>query len=99
MGMMALQFQLHNPGELVIAEGSDDPKEIKNYIRSAFMPSMIRLWKSADSDLEQIALFTAQQSTLENKTTMYVCKNYTCEAPVSNLEELIALLSERKQSN
>lgn len=99
MGMMALQFQLHNPGELVIAEGSDDPKEIKNYIRSAFIPSMICLWKSADSDLEQIAPFTAQQSTLENKTTMYVCKNYTCEAPVSNLEELIALLSERKQSN
>lgn len=99
MGMMALQFQLHNPGELVIAEGSDDPKDIKNYIRSAFIPSTIRLWKSADSDLEQIAPFTAQQSTLENKTTMYVCKNYTCEAPVSNLEELIALLSERKQSN
>ncbi len=99
MGMMALQFQMHEPGEIVVVEGNGKNPEIKNFLNTTFLPSKIALWKSEDVGIHAIAPFTKLYSPIENNTAIYVCKNYTCEAPVSNLDDLVALLSHRKQSN
>lgn len=99
MGMMALQFQMHQPGEIVVVEGNGNNSEIKDFLNTTFLPSMITLWKSEDSAIQNIAPFTKFYSSIDNKKAIYLCKNYSCEAPVSNLDDLVALLSHRKQSN
>ncbi|MBO6794182.1 MAG: thioredoxin domain-containing protein [Balneolaceae bacterium] len=95
MGMMALQLMNHNPGEIVVAAGKDDTSDLRDYLKTEFLPSMITLWKSSDSELEELAPFTKLHTPKGEATRIYVCENYSCKAPVSNLDELIALLNRR----
>ena len=37
-------------------------------------------------------IVAAEKAVNFNKTTAYVCENFSCKAPVNDIEELIALL-------
>lgn len=92
MSMMALQFLNQNSGEIVVATGNNDKSELKEFLLAEFIPNKIILWKNSPDELIEIAKFTAQQNQKNGATQIYVCENYACDQPVSNLEELRAKL-------
>ncbi len=92
-GMLsALQFALGPSAEVVIAQGDDAGKaeELLRVVRAPFHPNHVVLMRppGGDSDLEEIAPFTAEQSARDGRTAVYVCRDFQCRAPVSDPSEL-----------
>lgn len=91
MSMMALQFLYHNPKEVIIAEGSNSIQDFITHFHTTFDPSRILLLKSktGDDEILKLAPFLANQSSIDDKSTLYICRNYSCDKPVFNISELI----------
>lgn len=90
MSMMALQFLYNDPKEIVIAEGENGVEEFIKYFHSQFNPSKVLLVnpKHDSQTLHQLSPFLKQQTSINDKTTIYVCRNYSCEKPVFNVNGL-----------
>ena len=88
MSMMALQFQYHDPGEIVLAEGDQPAPDITRLLQTHFLPSKIVLKKSPSQNLDTIAPFTTLQKPDGSTPLVYVCRNFTCEKPLRSITEL-----------
>ncbi|GAB5407913.1 MAG: thioredoxin domain-containing protein [Balneolaceae bacterium] len=84
MSMMALQFLYNDPKEIVIAEGENGIEEFITHFHSQFDPSKVLLVNPENSpeEVQKLAPFLVKQTSIDNKTTIYVCRNYSCEKPV-----------------
>jgi hypothetical protein len=94
VSMMALQFLYHDPREIIIAEGDNDPGEFINHIRGQFIPQKVLLLRSSNDqdDILGISDYIKHQKPVNSKTAVFVCRNYTCESPVTTINELKELL-------
>jgi uncharacterized protein YyaL (SSP411 family) len=75
--------------EVVIAgeKDSGNTNETIKKIRSIFYPNKIILLNDNEK-LNKIAPFTADQKMIRGKATVYVCTNFTCKKPVTEIEEI-----------
>ena len=92
MSMMALQFLYHNSGEIIAIPGKNDCKDLKYYLQTEFIPSKIICWMNSDTRLKKIISFNKFKKSENERTQIFVCKNYTCELPVNSIDELKKLL-------
>lgn len=90
MSMMALQFLYNDSKEVIIAEGENDSLEFIRFFHSKFDPSKILIFKPSKTDKELllIAPFLKNQPAIDQKTTIYVCRNYSCEKPIFDINNL-----------
>ncbi len=91
--LIALDFMLGPSREIVIAGDSKDPMTISmlKEIHLRFMPNKIIMLHKPGTEgkrLEELAPFLKDQAALQGKTTAYICQNYTCALPVTDLEGL-----------
>ncbi len=93
MSMMGLQFLYNDPKEIVIAEGENDTAKFIRHFHSEFDPSKVLLFSpiKRDQKLFKIAPFLETQPPIDQKTTVYICRNYSCEKPVFKISELNAI--------
>ena len=95
--LCALDFYLSEPKEIAIA-GKIDSHEIRSFIDeiySRYIPN--KILAVADPENEQAAeaiKLLAGRPMVDGKATAYVCRNYTCLAPATSTEELVARLEE-----
>jgi uncharacterized protein YyaL (SSP411 family) len=95
----ALSFQLGPVRELVIAGDADaeDTKRMLELIRGQFLPNVAVLFHDpgkADSVLYELVPFVKNQAAVKGKATAYVCENYACKKPVTDLREFESLLAD-----
>ncbi len=93
--LSGLDFGFGESFEIVIAGYKDDivTREIIEYFRKKFIPNKIILFKDPEYDiLTKISPFTELQTQVDNKTTVYICRNYVCERPVTSLNEIKEIL-------
>ena len=93
--LTGLDFGFGESFEIVIVgdKTSEETKEVINYLRRKFLPNKIILLKEPkDSELKKIARFTEFQNQIDDKTTVYICRNYVCERPVTSLDEVKKIL-------
>jgi uncharacterized protein len=84
--LLALQLLQNRAQEFVLIPGADESYEDwLQVIRENFLPNKVITVKRSPSD--RGALFAGKDS-IENKTTLYICENRTCEAPIHSIEEL-----------
>jgi hypothetical protein len=99
MFLCGVDFMLGPTGEIVIA-GEPDAAETKGaarIIHKNFSPNKVVLLHSpakAAAALEEIAGYTANLPMLAGRTTFYLCRNYACLAPLTNLAALEQALRE-----
>ncbi|RNC84693.1 MAG: thioredoxin domain-containing protein [Balneola sp.] len=88
--MMALQFLYHEPREIVITEGSGDQELFAQYLRELFLPSKVLLFRPLDEDnsVYESAPYLTHLKSIEKASTVYVCKDYSCDTPTLELEIL-----------
>ncbi len=95
MFLTALDFFIGPAYEIVIV-GDPNSKETKNMlqaIRTRFIPNkVILLKKEKDTSLENLAGFTKDMKAIDGKTTAYICKNFVCNKPVTNIKEVLKIL-------
>ncbi|NLZ39260.1 MAG: thioredoxin domain-containing protein [Firmicutes bacterium] len=99
MILSALDFILGPTIELVIAgkpQAADTQAMLKK-IHTSFIPNKVVLLHPGGKEgraIESIAPFTREQKALNNKATAYICKNFACQAPITDANSLLKALTE-----
>ncbi len=96
--LSAADFAL-GPVEQIILAGEPGEKEsgrMFQLLHTRFLPRRIVLFNAsaARERLKQNCPFLEGKTPLENRPTAYVCRGYTCRAPVQSAEDLDRLLEE-----
>jgi uncharacterized protein YyaL (SSP411 family) len=96
--MIALGFLEHPSYEIVITgePGAEDTEKMIGALRRHFLPNAVVIYRppgNAAADIVRIAPFTKDIEPLHGKATAYVCTNFTCHSPTTNVEEMLRLLS------
>jgi uncharacterized protein YyaL (SSP411 family) len=96
----ALDFALSTPKQIVIAgdRAAADTGALVDLVRSRFLPNKIVLLADGGPDQEAIAKwlpFVGSMQRLNGRATIYVCQNYACRLPTSDVRTAAALLDAR----
>ncbi|MBI4326422.1 MAG: thioredoxin domain-containing protein [Chloroflexi bacterium] len=99
--MVAFEFHLSKPKQIVIAGKPDagDTRAMLNAVHREFIPNKILLL--ADGGESQAFLgkhleFIQSVKSLEGKATAYVCENYVCRLPTTDLSTMKSQLTKSK---
>ncbi|MEK7871291.1 MAG: thioredoxin domain-containing protein, partial [Nitrospirota bacterium] len=96
--LVGLDFALGPSYEVVIAgdSGKEDTRAMLNALRMEFLPNKILLFRPTEieaPDIIRLAPFTEDMSTIEGKATAYVCTNYACKVPTTDINKMLELLN------
>ncbi|MEN6386850.1 MAG: thioredoxin domain-containing protein [Phycisphaerales bacterium] len=92
--LCAFDFFVGPSQEIVIASESTaqaDVKKMLKLIHSNYLPNSIVLLHTENPDkkkLEKIAPYIKEQTTINGKTSAYICNNYVCGSPITNVSKL-----------
>ena len=100
--LIALDFWLGPSQEIVIAgvPASADTRQMLRAVQQRFLPRAILALQPSDAssaEVEALIPFIKTQRPLQGKATAYVCTNYVCNLPTTDLDQLIALLDSLKR--
>ncbi len=95
--VMGLDFGIGPSYEVVIAGDStaEDTREMFKAIWKEFVPNKIILLRPTEVESPEIfrfADYTRYQSSIDGKATAYVCLNYQCDLPTTDIGKMLELL-------
>ena len=95
MFLAALDFLIGPTFEIAIVSSpsSKETRNILEAIRTRFVPNKVILLKTENQNLENLAGFTKDMKTIDNKTTVYICKNFVCNNPMTEIEEVLKAIA------
>ena len=76
---------------------SETTQNMLNILQREYSPYMVSLFKdnTASSDeLNTLAPFTAEHRAIDNKATAFVCRNFSCEQPTNDAQQLQKIIRE-----
>ena len=97
--LSAFMFELSKPKEIVVV-GPKDSKETESalkIIKSKYIPNKVILFKDTNDKLESItplAKWTSSHEMINNKTTYYICEDFSCKLPTTDIEQALKLIYE-----
>jgi len=92
--MSALDFWSGKSYEVVIVgkPGAKDSEDMIHALRQTFKPNKIVLFKPTDQDnseLTKLAPFIKHQASIAGKATAFICYNFACKAPTTELSVML----------
>ncbi|MDD2554108.1 MAG: thioredoxin domain-containing protein [Desulfotomaculaceae bacterium] len=95
--LMGIDFMLGPTREIVIAgrAGETDTESMLRAVRQTFMPDTVMALHpegEAGGEIEKLVPFMEEQRSVDGKAAAYVCENYACQAPVTDLEQFVEML-------
>lgn len=96
--MVALDFVIGPSYEIVIVGNlqSEDTGEMLKAVRERFIPNKVVILKpdkNGSSEIVNLAKFTKDQKSIDGKATAYVCLNYSCRMPTTDVVKMLELLN------
>jgi uncharacterized protein YyaL (SSP411 family) len=96
--MVALDFGIGPCSEVIIAGSAqaEDTKAMVKALRARFLPNKVVLLNPGEQgspEIAQLAEFTRNQSSIGGKATAYVCLNYNCKLPTTDISKMLELLN------
>jgi uncharacterized protein YyaL (SSP411 family) len=99
MLMSAVDFVEGPSFEIVISgkAGSDDTVRMTAELGRRFIPSKVVVFRPEREaqSVAEIAPYTKSQSALDGEATAYVCRDFACELPTTDVAKMLDLLGER----
>jgi uncharacterized protein YyaL (SSP411 family) len=94
--LCALDFSLTKPKQIIIAGKRNDKlaQEMIHEVHAHYIPNKILIFAEAGKDNKLIP-FLSSVIKSSDKTTAYVCENYTCKLPVHSAKDLMYQLTEK----
>jgi uncharacterized protein YyaL (SSP411 family) len=97
--LAALDSTITEPVQIIVAGRLEDPSTIEflRIIRSRYLPNKVVLLADGQEGqkwLGQHIEAVQQMTPVNGKPAVYVCRNFTCELPVTDPQELASLLDE-----
>jgi uncharacterized protein YyaL (SSP411 family) len=98
--MVAVDFGIGPCYEVVIAgkKQAEDTRAMIKALRTRFLPNKVVLLNPdgrESPEIAKIAEFAKDQSSVGGKTTAYVCMNYNCKLPTTDIDKMLELLNAR----
>ncbi|OGI20168.1 MAG: thioredoxin [Candidatus Melainabacteria bacterium RIFCSPHIGHO2_02_FULL_34_12] len=92
--LSAIAFVRWKPLEIIVTGdlNSQETKNILNEIKKHYLPNSVLLFKSINDEsknIDSVSDFTAKCQSLDGKTTVYVCENFACKSPITEVENLL----------
>jgi len=96
--LCALDFFLSSPMQVVIASQKiEEAQAFAVEINRHFLPNKVIVFTSSrDDELSGRIPLITDKVAVQGKPTVYICENYTCKAPITDLDDLRRLLSRHK---
>jgi len=95
--LSALDFKLGPAYEVVIAGKQDsvDTRHMLEELWTHFIPNKVLVFRpeGADPEITSLAAYTKMQVLIEGKATAYVCRNYECQLPTTEVNEMLKMLN------
>jgi uncharacterized protein YyaL (SSP411 family) len=94
--LVALDFALGPSYEVVIAGSSKarDTGAMLRAIRSQFVPNKVVILRPTEEEAPEIvhlATYTEPQLSIDGKATAYVCLDYQCKIPTTDIQEMLQM--------
>lgn len=101
--LRAVDFRLGPTQEIVLAgdRSRTDTRAMLKLIHSKFMPNTVILLQDTGNtggEIEEIIPFVQNPVMIDGKATAYVCGNFVCERPVTDIDALEVLLSSQSDN-
>jgi len=95
--LVAVDFALGPSYEVVIAGilKAKDTQAILRVLRTQFVPGKVVLFRPDEEespDIAGLAEFTRYQRRIDSKATVYVCLDYHCQLPTTDVDTMLELL-------
>ena len=95
----AFLFESNEPKEVVVVGSGKDPetKLAIEKIKSIYIPSKVIIFKDTDdksNKLTPLAKLTMTQESIDDKTTFYVCRDFACKIPTTDLKLALKFINE-----
>ena len=96
--LIALSEHLSPSREIAVvgARGADDTRALLRAVRARFLPGAALAFHEAtapaDADLDKLIPLLEGKTVLDGRATAYVCRNYACRRPVTDVAALEAEL-------
>jgi uncharacterized protein YyaL (SSP411 family) len=95
--LSALDFGL-GPAYQVVISGkieSPDTRHMLEELWNYFIPNKVLIFRpeGEDPEITNLAAYTKDQVPIEGKTTAYVCQNYECQLPTTEVNEMLKMLN------
>lgn len=95
--LSALDFGLGPAYQVVISGKIESPdtgnmlEELWNY----FIPNKVLIFRPEgdEPEITSLATYTKDQIPIEGKTTAYICQNYECQLPTTEINEMLKMLN------
>ena len=98
--MVALDFALGPSSEVVIVGDSqaEDTNEMIRVLRTHFIPNKVVLLRTTEvqsPEIAKIAPYTKDLESVDGKATAYVCRDYHCHLPTTDVSQMLKFLNQR----
>jgi len=101
--LTGLEFMLGPNYEVIVTgiPGREDTTAMIRAIRSRYTPDVVVIFRPAgveNPEIVEVAGFTRDIVMIEEKATAYVCTNYACDIPTTDIDEMLRLMQSRERS-
>lgn len=89
--LQSLQL-MENPTTEVVILGDRKDSELQGFIeklQNSFLPNKTLLVANHSEDFTRIAPFAKEYKKMGNQATVYICENFACKQPTTNLEQAL----------
>ncbi len=95
--LVALDFAFGPSREIVIAGPADAPatRQMLAALAEPFLPNTVVLLRPTDEPspaITQLAPFTASQTAADNQAAAYVCEDFQCRQPTTDVREMLEMV-------
>ena len=96
--LSALDFGVGPSYEVIIVgkTGADDTRAMQRALDDVYVPNKVVVLKPTEEptpDITRIAEFTKPHRAIDDKATAYVCVNYACDLPTTDINQMVQSLS------
>jgi uncharacterized protein YyaL (SSP411 family) len=97
--MSALDFANGPSYELVIAGDTSarDTRAMIKAVHQRYLPHKVLIFRPTDEELPEIvqyAQYTRYQEDVKGRAAAYVCENFTCKTPTTDIDQMLSWLNE-----
>lgn len=91
--LVALDFVIGPSYEVVVVGHSEaeDTKEMLKALSTRFIPNKVTLFRPTEIEspsIDQLAEYIKHQVSLDGKATAYVCVNFACNQPTTEVDKM-----------
>jgi uncharacterized protein YyaL (SSP411 family) len=98
--MSAIDFLVGPTFEVVVAGQSHatETQQMLSALQRTYHPNKVILFRPEEEStpgITSVSAFTLKQRSIDGKATAYVCREYACKAPTTNIAEMLRLLDSK----